>query len=227
MLRQACGCTHEIDEISGALKSKLKCDFHSSHMVNPESCDLSYYETLSKQTSTQLDLYLEEMKAGAGEFPTASSKKSLALEIGPGISPYAQAITKKGFAYFAVEPSRYAANHLKQTYGERIFNGTLEDFQTDKKFELVISAHSLEHMPDAISSLQKIKNLLRHDGTFILLIPDDTDLCNPDHLWFFNEETISRALASCGFEIENICTKRITTIENFIYARCRPSQRAG
>lgn len=53
----------------------------------------------------------------------------------------------------------------------RIFKSTLEEFQSDKSFDIIMFHHSLEHVPDPLKTLKAAKNLLKDHGTILIRTP--------------------------------------------------------
>ena len=65
--------------------------------------------------------------------------------------------------------------------------GAFEDQPLDRdRFDYVISFHTLEHIPDPLSVLAKIAEVLRADVTVVLEVPaGEEEYSNLDHLHFF------------------------------------------
>ena len=75
----------------------------------------------------------------------------------------------------------------------------------------------LEHFDDAPKMLQKMYTTLKPGGYLYLLIPDDSDLGNPDHFWFFKESTIVQWFQEVGFVGIKSISEQVVIYEKFIY----------
>ena len=100
-----------------------------------------------------------------------------ALEISPWDDPFLTGVNVK---YFSVEDSEtlrkssIEANRNKNRVPEKIDfvspNGDLS--VVDGTFDIVFSAHVIEHCPDLIEHLHGVSKILNKGGLYILLIPD-------------------------------------------------------
>lgn len=225
-LVQPCGCASKIDEVWKVRKSINKCESHISSQQDINGLDGSYYEKLGTITKdgklapsghiSELMDCLEEMNATLISVP----EDTTALEVGCGTSPYVPLLQGLGYSYTAIEPSSWAAKWIADTYKCSVIADTLDGAFSklaDTKFDLVLAAHSLEHMKDAPESLILMHNLLKPGGRLLIVVPDDEDLTNPDHLWFFNQNSLRTLLYLVGFKRVRMTTRRIVAHENFIY----------
>lgn len=62
--------------------------------------------------------------------------------------------------------------------------------QVDRKFDVVVSCHAIEHQPDLVRHLQGVANVLKPGGRYLLIVPDKR-FCL-DH--FLAESTIADVL---------------------------------
>jgi SAM-dependent methyltransferase len=86
---------------------------------------------------------------------------------------------------------------------ENFFHG---DFSSvSGPFDLISLVHVLEHIPDPLSALIKLPDLLTENGWLLIQVPDYSqtafDLTIYDHIWHFNQETLYALLQQAGFEI--------------------------
>lgn len=220
MTRYNCGCVNEIDPVCFAQFNVSKCRFHQGHQREVGELGPDYYAEMgsSPEQRTQKELQFLD---GFGE-PVVNGASSAILEIGGGASLYVPLLQRSGWQYFGLEPSLYAAEWVKTTYGVSVERSRLGDASLlPGSYGAVLSAHSLEHMSDPRRALTQMLDCLVSGGTLYLLIPDDTDLWNPDHLWFFSPATIRRLLGQVGFQIQTLNLRRHTNIENYIYITAR------
>jgi SAM-dependent methyltransferase len=159
--------------------------------------------------------YLRELEEVLGAFPRGEGS---ALEIGCGTSMYCPGLLQAGFGYLGLEPCEWAAKWTSSTFSVPVTIGTLETFSAGE-FDLILAAHSLEHMDDAPGAIRRCADMLHTGGEFWVIIPNDDDPLNPDHIWFFDYDTMARCLRDCGLEIDRLEVRRRIERERFIYAR--------
>lgn len=139
------------------------------------------------------------------------------LEIGSHEGLFLKMAKEKGFNVLGVEPNIYAVKHSVenrvatiQGYFEEVF-----DKIKNRKFDIVALFHVLEHMPDYLENLKKIKTLMNPGGYLIIEVPnsesyrakkygDDWIYVYEEHLHNFFPKKIKKNLEDLGFVIKNI-----------------------
>ena len=113
-----------------------------------------------------------------------------------------------------IEISKFASNHARQ-YGD-IYNGVLEDFPGNFKFDVIVMNHVIEHLEDPIWTLNKIRDMLSDEGIFIVGTPDFDSaaarrygdrfrlLNDPTHISLFSSDSMHRCLRDHGFKIKKV-----------------------
>lgn len=219
-----CGCVNEVHAASGVLRSVSKCEGHRREQREPAHLGRSYYEGLGTiaEGVPRCAAYLAQLREAMGPFPCVPPGESVALEVGCGCSMYAPGLIRRGFDYVGLEPNEWAARWTASTFDVPVLVETLESATLSPHgYDLILSAHTLEHLADAPAALATMHSALRHGGELWLLIPDDTDPLNPDHLWFFSERTLRACLERAGFVTDLVATRKYIDRENFLYCRAR------
>jgi 2-polyprenyl-3-methyl-5-hydroxy-6-metoxy-1,4-benzoquinol methylase len=63
-------------------------------------------------------------------------------------------------------------------------------------YDAVLSFHTIEHVPDIKSTFTKIAHILKPEGAVLIEVPTGPEeYGNPDHVQFFNEESLARFLS--------------------------------
>lgn len=62
-------------------------------------------------------------------------------------------------------------NYGKEKFSINIQTSSIYDYDNDKKYDIVILRHVLEHLADPIKALKKIKNILSDDGILYVEVP--------------------------------------------------------
>lgn len=221
MPKYPCGCVNEIDPEWGVLRSVLKCPFHKSRMGRG-GADYYLNELKGSKTDDRWErefVYalkqLERPLLQAGPYDKV-------LEIGAGIGLYCDWLQRLGYQYNALEMDKWACEWMrKNREGVQIYDLTFEEFlqyEVRQTYPLILAAHVIEHFKHAPQMIQEMFKLLVPGGRALLLIPNDEDKANPDHLWFFSKDDFQRVLERVGFEDVRIMTQRIVKHEDFLYA---------
>lgn len=129
------------------------------------------------------------------------------LDVGAGGGEFVAAAQRRGFDAEGVEPNIGYARYGQRTYGVKIH--AMPFAQVDfggKKFDLITSNHSLEHMRDPLGVMIRFHELLEPDGYLHIWVPD---LGGPNmwplryfhagHMSGFTYETLIMMGAKAGF----------------------------
>ena len=97
-----------------------------------------------------------------------------------------------------------------------LFLADLNEFKPQRKYDIVLCLHVIEHIPDDVSFLKKIKKLISQKGVLILATPNEGSYLEirrnakykyydtTDHVHFYTEELIKARLRKSGYEIKRI-----------------------
>jgi len=219
--QHACGCITDTDPESDVTKSYGKCVSHIEELARQRSAGSeAYYRSFGAIKEDAADRYTAELFNAVGELPRCRQDVSpVAVEIGCGASPYVHLLQGLGYTYMGVDSDSWAAAYTAEKYGVAVAVDTLNGFSPGwwGQVGLVLAAHTLEHMPDAPKSIQICADMLAPGGTLVVVSPNDEDLTNPDHLWFFNERTLSACIKKAGLVVRKIAVKQVVQHEKFIY----------
>jgi len=140
------------------------------------------------------------------------------LDIGCGNGFFLDFMKRNGWDVFGIEPSKKAGEYASFLEVE-IFNTTLDGFidqKWNKFFDAINLTYLLEHVPDPVEVLKQCKNLLKDKGLICVEVPNDFNRLQlelskkgvppwwvsvPDHINYFNFESLEQLLVSSGFEI--------------------------
>lgn len=226
-----CGCQHVLDPKSGVLRLRRRCSLHGRHSrPDVEHLDYLYFNFKSgnwsyfdKDGIPQNLGYHDEMCRVLKHLDVQLPKRFdwKVLEVGCGLGQYVPWLLKFGYQYTALEPAQWAANWVRNTFGVPVVNNRIEtaDLQTNY-YDLTLAAHVLEHLDNAPESLRKLWSSLKPGGHILIVVPNDRDLFNPDHIWFFTESSLKNLLIQVGFTDVRLYTLVLPnhTHEDFIHA---------
>jgi SAM-dependent methyltransferase len=71
---------------------------------------------------------------------------------------------------FGIEPDHLAAKIANENH--EIYNGFIEDFSTDKKYDIIVTSHVIEHVADPVLFLDNLRSLLAKGGKIIVDTPN-------------------------------------------------------
>jgi SAM-dependent methyltransferase len=218
--RPPCGCALAPDPASGVLRKLAWCRRHAAERRDPAGLGEAYYRELGALDADAPARYVAELEEALGPLPKATAPAD-ALEVGCGASPYVAAIRAAGYAYFGLDPSPWVRPCMARRWGAWCDPLRLEDVRAFYSYGLILCAHAFEHMDDAPGAIRRCAGLLAPSGELWVIVPDDSDLCNPDHVWFMNEPTLRSCLEAAGLEVVTLAVRRRVEHESFLYARAR------
>jgi len=97
--------------------------------------------------------------------------KGRVLDIGSGIGEVTDVFREEGWLSHAVEMNSVAIDWLNGRNHEEVFHGTLDAYETDLKFDIIMAWGVVEHVLDPNGFLQQVKNLLLPQGVFVSEVP--------------------------------------------------------
>lgn len=141
------------------------------------------------------------------------SKKGKLLDIGCSYGFFLEVANERGWDVYGVERNPVSGGAVKERFGDKVFIGLLENAHLEKRsFDVITLWDVIEHIPQPVEFLCRLKDYLRPDGILCLQVPNinsfiselkgvSWDWLTPgDHLYFFSPETIMQMIAQSGFE---------------------------
>lgn len=145
--------------------------------------------------------------------------KSL-LEIGCAFGDLLMYAKEDGWEVNGVEISSYASEKARIKVGDynSIFTGQLEDCSFQKTFDLVVMFDVLEHVPDPISFIRRVRYLIKPNGFAIIDTPNCESIfalltkeqwvgLNPYHIQLFGKRSLKKLMEQSRMRIVSIYTK--------------------
>ncbi len=136
-------------------------------------------------------------------------KTNSVLEIGCGFGFFLDEIKDLFTEVVGTEMDPNAVQHAREL-GIQVNNSSLENFETSQNWDLVAMIQVIEHIVDPEEAIIKMKRLLSPNGSLLLVTPDfDSPLRHllkkkwpsykiPEHLYYFNKESMGFLLKKCG-----------------------------
>lgn len=211
----------------------FKCQNCGLGFLNPmpnwqelqEYYDEGYEAYIPKHTVVDDGMVEKALQEGMLRYlPSVKDKKVLDLGCGAGL--FLQVSAKLGAQTWGVEPSPIAAE-VSRSAGINVFNGKLEDFETAERFDVITANQVLEHVPEPVDTLTRMRGLLAPGGSIWITVPnaacvwaerltwkwDGADL--PYHLLQFTPESLHAAGRRAGLEPRRTVTESLPGIVKY------------
>lgn len=104
-------------------------------------------------------------------------------------------------------------NTIESISNAKFIKGSVEVLDREKKYDLVVLSHTLEHIPHPQLLLRSIIERLSENGLLFIEIPDlasaPFDILVADHCSFFTAQTLSYLVQESGFDVLSITTNAL------------------
>jgi 2-polyprenyl-3-methyl-5-hydroxy-6-metoxy-1,4-benzoquinol methylase len=141
------------------------------------------------------------------------------LDIGGGTGwiPDVLKKTDKRVSFVQIVDIDPASKGIANAKGHAYFEGTIEEFTTDKKFDLILMLNLIEHVADPLAVLKKAESLLYPGGIIVVKTPNTNSLdarlykktywgglhC-PRHWIIFSEKSFRHLLNSTKLKVKKL-----------------------
>lgn len=137
------------------------------------------------------------------------------FEVGCATGFFMDLARQKGWQTEGIDISEYAVKKAREK-GLLASVAILENYQTDKKFDVVAMQDVIEHVKDPIDLIRRAKSLLTENGLLLITTPDEGSLwariwgkkwhafVPPQHLFYFSTKNLSSLLEQHGFQVMNV-----------------------
>jgi len=138
------------------------------------------------------------------------------LDIGAWTGYLVAEADRRGWQASGLEPSEFASRYARESLGVDVRTSTLEGAELNAgHFDAITMGDVIEHLPAPGETLERIVQLLAPGGVLWLALPDaGSRLARtmgarwwsvlPTHVQYFTRSSLSRLLASHGFEVLRI-----------------------
>jgi len=140
------------------------------------------------------------------------------LEVGTGAGGILQYFKEKGNKVYGCDLGSEYIDFGKKRYGLNLFNGTIDNINTNLHFDIVIYSHVLEHIPNPVSELNKLKSFIDKNSYIYIELPGIKYLkysyeinflkqLQNAHIYYFTLTTLENVLGKAGYDL--ICGDEI------------------
>lgn len=145
--------------------------------------------------------------------------KGILVEVGAGFGTFATLAIQSGVfsKVVAVEPTPEMAQACRER-SVKVINKRIEDIRNDiEGANIIVSFEAIEHFFEPRLFLQQASRLLTPGGLLVLSCPNGQGFdisvlgavalaVDPEHINFFNPQSLSRLVESCGFDVLEVIT---------------------
>jgi len=140
------------------------------------------------------------------------------LDVGCNEGSFLKVAQDFGYKILGLEPNDRLLNYAKSC-NLPVIQGTIEDFKTEKNFDVITLFNVLEHLKEPTATIRKIDSLLSPGGYLVLELPnidsylakklkENWEMITIEHLFYFSPKTIKIFLADKGFLIKKISIRQ-------------------
>jgi 2-polyprenyl-3-methyl-5-hydroxy-6-metoxy-1,4-benzoquinol methylase len=160
------------------------------------------------------------------------------LDLGCATGDFLAAAEKRGWVGAGLEVSPYAAEQARRR-GLKVLTGSLETVGGAlDRYELVTLWEVIEHLPDPLGELRRIRPLLAPGGLLAVSTPNVYGISTRlfgrrsvtfkpgEHLFYFSRETLRQLLNAAGFRVV-MARSHLVLVTNFLAALRRPPPAGG
>lgn len=214
-----CGCVVRRDAC-GLWKNVYRCASHVADVARRPTGE-ELYRNLGAISAGSIPGHAryanELLEALPGWKPLVGPGARRALEVGAGMGMYAPWLMQNGYSYEAIEPEPWGAEWIASVFHAPVFRGSAFEYKPLRSYALIVAAHVVEHMVDAVAALCLFRSWLNLDGELVMIVLDDEDMWNPEHVWFGDERSWRGVLKEAGFHQARCATRRRIERESFLY----------
>lgn len=189
-----------------------QCKFVLSNPYVPEEHIVEFYSQLvDEEYSNEAEGRTKNFKVLFKRLKRLNPGNSL-LDVGAASGIFLDLARKEDFQIDGIEPSAPLANEARENYGIELFNGTVEQFKSDKKYAVITLLDIIEHLVEPDTFMSAIDALLEDRGLLVLVTPDVNSLAarfmgkrwwhyRIAHINFFNLPSIKYLFDKHGYDI--------------------------
>ena len=223
-----CGLFYLVDRFSAAGYS----DFYSSGAYRTVSSQFNgVTHTIPEVQANQVAYAKNLVRILAGFIP--ASREGRLLDVGGSTGIVARELAKEfGQRGTVLDPATEEIEAAR-TSGLDAIAGSLEDWNTTDRFDLILLCRSIEHLFDLRHSLARIRSLLKPQGLFYCDIADFMEMSRlmgapetftkVDHCYWLTQSTALQIFHSLGFELVSMNVLFGVAQVGFLLRACEPS----
>ena len=165
------------------------------------------FPALYKKHQKVFDYFFSQRISRIVRYKKLSDIKS-ALDIGIGFGFWANYLKSNNIDVYGIDVSKEVIDYCKKS-NLRCELCSYEEYETERRFDLICMFDVLEHFVRPDLMLKKVKEQLTEGGLVYIQVPNvlglrfpfGHSLGLPYHLWQFNPDSIRKLIEASGFEV--------------------------
>ena len=143
------------------------------------------------------------------QHPLPYQRANNILDIGSGSGEFAVLMQHTGKSVSCIEPNIGYAEYTKQKFDLQVHADSVDNFETEQKFDLIRLSHVAEHFRDPADKLRRIAKWLAPGGQIFIECPDFGNYCRTKspgnifhygHIFNFDKTTLPAMMALAGLK---------------------------
>lgn len=203
-----CGLIYLLDRFSQDSYNNFYAQGHYRKIVENFYHVRQNINSIESEQNKYTNILIKSLKG----FINNSGERKELLDIGGSTGLTARLFEQEfGFKSTVLEPSLEEFNKA-QKIGVSVVNNTIEEWETNKKFDVILICRTFEHLYDLKLTFNKISDLLQQNGLLFCDIADFLQTCyyqgapnvvsKIDHCFWLTKETAASIFSYLGFEIQ-------------------------
>lgn len=177
---------------------------------------------LDALSESYIDRNLTDIRRRVSDLQSALKGDERLLDFGTGMGHFLEMIEPYVDRAIGSEINRKRVAFVRENLGFDVHEGTgslLSTFGPDS-FNVVTMYHTLEHLPNPVEQLKKVRSLLKQDGLLVVEVPNHDDWLlsaskayadfyyQEAHAYYFTPDTLMDLLMRAGFKTRIEGTQR-------------------
>ena len=195
-----------------------ECDFvYSNPRIKINLISIGYKnnpdEMFVKQNHYRFKTFLMNFKRILNILKIKNKKNIRILDVGTGGGTFILAAKELNLNIDGLEPNKWLVNFIKNKYKINVYPGTLENFKTKHKYDMICFWDVFEHIGDLNLTLKTCKKILKKDGFILINLPDYGSIFRKIlgdkwpfflnvHLYYFQKKTLKRLMENYNFKFK-------------------------
>ncbi len=168
------------------------------------------YEQDKEVTQKTYEGYLDEITKVFGDH-----QKITMFEVGCATGFFLERARERGWAVSGIDLSEYAVEKAKKK-GLQVSVASLDTYETEEKFDVIVMYDLIEHVKDPVLTLEKAARMLTDRGVIVITTPDAGSVwarawgkrwhafVPPQHLFYFRVSHLKNLLNKKGLGIVKV-----------------------
>jgi SAM-dependent methyltransferase len=162
--------------------------------------------------SVRMQLYQSRLAAKVDKAFSGNATRRV-LDIGCSDGLFLISMRSRGWETMGVEIGEESSRIAREVNGLNVVTGNLFSQEIESgSFDAVTMTHVLEHLPDPVGALERVRDLLKPGGMLLISVPNhrgpDSRLFGaswygwaiPPHLYHFDKKSVSKVIEKAGLK---------------------------